>query len=187
MLTKEIIVMFTLLEISNKDENSLKLDYLFVKEASKNDWKKRYQLSCIFKNIPVIKQGNLSDFEYFKVTKKQREPFELANKEYLLLINGTPVSSVYMIHKNEKIVDITVTTLPKYRRKGYAKKAIQLAEEKIFANPNVFFATITDITKEKISSKIAIALGYTYHEETNTFVKANPILEEKITHQVQHA
>ena len=42
----------------------------------------------------------------------------------------------------------------------------------------------TDITKEKISSKIATALGYTYHEETNTFIKANPILEEKITHQL---
>lgn len=176
--------MFSLIEVSIKNENSLKLYYQFVNEASKNDWKKRYQLSCILKNIPVIKQGNLSDFEYFKVTKKQRAFFELANKEYLLLINSTPVSSIYIIPKNERIVDITVTTLPKYRKKGYAKKAIQLAEEKIFANPNVFFATITDITKEKISSKIAIDLGYTYHEETNTFIKANPILEKNITHQL---
>lgn len=32
--------MFTLIEITNKDENSLKLSYLFVKEASANDWKK---------------------------------------------------------------------------------------------------------------------------------------------------
>lgn len=119
-----------------------------------------------------------------KLRKNKETPFELANKEYLLLINGTPVSSIYAIHKNEKVVDITVTTLPKNRKKGYAKKAIQLVEEKIFANPKVFFATITDITKEKISSKIAIALGYTYHEETNTFVKANPILEENITHQL---
>lgn len=174
--------MFTLIEITPYDETSLKLDYQFVKEASQNDWKKRYQLSCIFKNIPVIKQGNLSDFEYFKATKKQKVHFELANKEYLLLVNSTPVSCIYVIQKNEKIVDVTVTTLPKYRRKGYAKIAIQLAEEKIFANPNVLFATITDITKEKISSKIAIALGYAYHEETNTFIKANPILEENITH-----
>lgn len=66
--------MFTLIEITPDNEMSLKLDYLFVKEASKNDWKRRYQLSCIFKNIPVIKQGNLSDFEYFKITKKQRDP-----------------------------------------------------------------------------------------------------------------
>ena len=174
--------MFNLIEISNKNENSLKLYYQFINEASKNDWKKRYQLSCILKNIPVIKQGNLSDFEYFKVTKKQRASFELASKEYLLLLNGIPVSSIYIILKNERIADITVTTLPKYRKKGYAQKAIQLAEEKIFANPNVFFTTITDITKEKISSKIAIALGYAYHEETNTFIKANPILEENITH-----
>ena len=179
--------MFTLLEISNKDENSLKLNYLFVKEASKNDWKKRYQLSCLLKNIPIIKQGNLSDYEYFKATEKQKAPFELANKEYLLLINDIPVSSVYVIHKNEKIVDITVTTLAKYRRKGYAQMAIQLVEEKIFANPNISGQILigdTDITKEKISSKIATALGYTYHEETNTFIKANPILEEKITHQL---
>ena len=187
--------MFTLIEITNKDENSLKLSYLFVKEASANDWKKRYQLSCILKNIPIIKQGNLSDFEYFKVTKKQKASFESANKEYLLLLNGNPVSCIYTIQKVENIIDITVTTLPKYRKKGYAKKGVQLAEEKIFANPNVFFTTITDITKEKIcaiemsgqvggniSSKIAIALGYAYHEETNTFIKANPILEENITH-----
>lgn len=174
--------MFTLIEITNKDENSLKLSYLFVKEASANDWKKRYQLSCILKNIPIIKQGNLSDFEYFKVTKNQKASFESANKEYLLLLNGNPVSCIYTIQKVENIIDITVTTLPKYRKKGYAKKGVQLAEEKIFANPNVFFTTITDITKEKISSKIAIALGYVYHEETNTFIKANPILEENITH-----
>ena len=32
--------MFSLIEISNKDENSLKLYYQFINEASKNDWKK---------------------------------------------------------------------------------------------------------------------------------------------------
>ena len=32
--------MFTLIEISNQEENSLKLSYLFIKEASSNDWKK---------------------------------------------------------------------------------------------------------------------------------------------------
>ena len=59
-----------------------------------------------------------------------------------------------------------------------------MIEEKLFSNPDILFTTITDITKEKISSKIAITLGYTYHEETNTFVKANPILEKNITHQL---
>lgn len=176
--------MFTLIEITSSNETSLKLDYLFIKETSENDWKRRYQLSCILKGIPIIKQGELSDFEYFKITRNQNAPYELANKKYLLLLNGIPVSSIYTIERNKHIIDITVTTLPKYRQKGYAKKAIQLTEEKIFANPNVFFTTITDITKEKISSKIAIALGYIYHEETSTFVKANPTLEEKITHLV---
>lgn len=84
----------------------------------------------------------------------------------------------------KKIVDITVLTLPKYRHKGYAKKAIQLVEEKIFANPNIFFTTITDITKEKISSKIATSLGYTYDENIDIFIKLNPSLEENITHQL---
>ena len=176
--------MFTLIEISDQEENSLKLSYLFIKEASSNDWKKRYQLSCILKGIPIIKQNNLSDFEYFKITRKQKLPFELANKEYLLLLNGKPVSCVYTIQKNEKIVDITVLTLPKYRHKGYAKKAIQLVEEKIFANLNIFFTTITDITKEKISSKIATSLGYTYDENIDIFIKLNPSLEENITHQL---
>ena len=176
--------MFTLIEISNQEENSLKLSYLFIKEASSNDWKKRYQLSCILKDIPIIKQNNLSDFEYFKITKKKKTPFELANKEYLLLLNGKPVSCVYTIQKNEKIVDITVLTLPKYRHKGYAKKAIQLVEEKIFANPNIFFTTITDITQEKISSKIATSLEYTYDENIDIFIKLNPSLEENITHQL---
>ena len=60
--------------------------------------------------------------------------------------------------------------------------AVQLVEEKIFANPDTFFISITDITKERISSRIALSLGYDYDEETNTFVKANPLLEEKIKH-----
>ena len=47
--TKGIIIMVTLVEISNDDENSLKLDYLFVQEATGIDWKSRYQMSCIFK------------------------------------------------------------------------------------------------------------------------------------------
>lgn len=174
--------MFTLLEIRNDDERCLKLDYLFVKEASEIDWKKRYQLSCIIKRVPIITQGSLSDFEYFMVTKKQKSPFDLVSHEYLLLINGTPVSAINGVQKNRRITDITVATLPKYRRKGYAKMAVQLAEEKIFSDPDTFFISITDITKEKISSRIALSLGYDYDEESNTFVKANPLLEEKIKH-----
>ena len=53
---------FTLIEITPYDETSLKLDYLFIREATNTNWKKRYQLSCILKGIPVIKQGTLSDF-----------------------------------------------------------------------------------------------------------------------------
>ena len=174
--------MFTLIEITPSNETSLKLDYLFVKEASGNDWKRRYQLSYIFKNISIIKQGDLSDFEYFKITRNQKAPFELTSKKYLLLLNGNPVTSIYVIERSKNISDITVATLPKYQRKGYAKKAIKMVEEKIFANPDILFTTITDITKEKISSKIATDLGYILFEETNIFVKSNPNLEEKITH-----
>ena len=176
--------MFTLIEITPYDETSLKLDYLFIREATNTNWKKRYQLSCLLKGIPVIKQGTLSDFEYFKKTIKQKAPYEFASKKYLLLLNGNPVSSIYTMERNKNIIDLTVTTLPKYRKKGYAKRAIKMIEEKLFSNPDILFTTITDITKEKISSKIAITLGYTYHEETNTFVKANPILKENITHQL---
>lgn len=174
--------MVTLVEISNDDENSLKLDYLFVQEATGIDWKSRYQMSCILKQLPVIEQKDKSDFEYFVATKRQRSPLELASTEYLLLINGIPVSCINAIQKNKRITDITVATLPKYRRKGYAKMAVQLAEEKIFANPDTFFISITDITKERISSRIALSLGYDYDEKTNTFVKAKPLLEEKIKH-----
>lgn len=175
--------MFTLLEISNDDENSLKLNYLFVKEISGTEWKKQYQMACILKQLPVIKQGSLSDFEYFKVTKKQKSPSEFPSKEYLLIVNGYPVSCINAIQAHERIVDITVVTAPKYRRKGYGKMAVQLAEKKIFMNPNVFFISITDITKEKTSSKLAISLGYDYVKKTNTFVKANSLLEEKLNYK----
>lgn len=64
--------MVTLVEISNDDENSLKLDYLFVQEVTGIDWKSKYQMSCIFKQLPVIEQKDKSDFEYFVVTKRQK-------------------------------------------------------------------------------------------------------------------
>ena len=86
--------MVTLVEISNDDENSLKLDYLFVQEATGIDWKSRYQMSCIFRQLPVIEQKDKSDFEYFVATKRQSSPLELASTEYLLLINGIPVSCI---------------------------------------------------------------------------------------------
>ena len=85
------------------------------------------------------------------------------------------------MERSKNIIDITVTTLPKYRKKGYAKRAIKMIEEKLFSNPDIFFTTITDMTKEKISSKIALNLGSFHDENTNTFVKANPSLEERIT------
>ena len=172
--------MFTLIKVTNEDEYSLKLEYLFTKQATNNEWKKRYQMNCYLRNITPLSQDHLTEFEYFKQTKKQLLPFEFSKQKYLLLVSNNPVTSIYTITKGNQIVDITITTLPDYQNKGYAKKAIQLVEEKVFTNPNILYTSMVDITKERITSRIAIALGYIYHEETNTFVKANPNLEKSL-------
>ena len=82
--------MVTLVEISNDDENSLKLDYLFVQEATGIDWKRRYQMSCIFKQLPVIEQKDKSDFEYFVATKRQKISFRISIYRVLAINQWNP-------------------------------------------------------------------------------------------------
>ena len=52
-----------------------------------------------------------------------------------------------------------------------------MVENDIFSDLNNMFTTITDITKDKISSKIAIKLGYVYYEKTDTYIKGNPRID----------
>lgn len=49
-----------------------------------------------------------------------------------------------------------------------------MLEQMLFQNSNIQFTTIMNLTPNKITTKIAIKLGYTFDEETNYFIKANP-------------
>lgn len=52
--------------------------------------------------------------------------------------------------------------------------AITMIETLLFRQPNILFTTMVDITPTKITTHIALKLGYIFDQNTNTFVKLNP-------------
>jgi len=165
--------MIFLKEITD-DLESYKLLYSFVTSNNKN-WKKTHILSIMMQGRIPPKQQELSDFLYFKLLRKIQKENEFSNsREYLLIVNGQVVTSIYVIMKNKNIADISFMTLEKYRQRGYATKALELIEEVLFKNEDILFTTITDMTRNKISSKIALKMGYVYSTDANCFIKMNP-------------
>lgn len=159
--------MFELIELKN-DEKSLKLEYQFITKIN-NNWKQNYKIGCILKNQKPLLQSNLSDFEYFKLTRQK----DTKVQKYMLIKNNKPVCSIDAIYHNADIVNLVFVTLPEYRHLGYATMAVKMLEAKLFTT-SIKFLTITDITQKRISTKIAIKLGYIYNEEQGVFIKPNP-------------
>lgn len=166
--------MLNLIKIDPKNYFQMNLLYQF--RCDIGNWKRGYLTECLLRGIKPLTQGALSDFQYFKEIYVQERPGNLPSTEYILCDKGTPVTLINTIYASGR-VDLTVTTLPQYRRKGYATAAIQMVENDIFSDLNNMFTTITDITKDKISSKIAIKLGYVYYEKTDTYIKGNPRID----------
>lgn len=165
------VIMLRLVKIEN-DNQSLKLLYKYQKCCNPN-WKQNYIFSCRLKGVYPILQGSLTDYEYFKIIRANTQE-EFSSLEFILMDNDTILGSIYVIMVNCNIADISVFILPEYRRNGFAKMAIGLAEDILFSDANILFATIRDLTKDKVSSHIALELGYAYEEKTDTFVKGNP-------------
>ncbi|MCM1053204.1 MAG: hypothetical protein NC483_04455 [Ruminococcus sp.] len=156
------------------NEESHKLNFKFQTTLNPN-WKEFYIASSIITGHQPLSQGNISDYEFFKlINSKKQASDEFPSTEYYLMENSEPVTAIYIIMRTPNIADITITTIPEKRNQGFAKTAITMIEKILFQNPNIFFTTITDITEIKISSRLAISLGYEYDEDTNTFVKLNP-------------
>lgn len=155
-------------------EEGYQLYYSYIKHNDHN-WKINLGLSCmVLGQIPPI-QNNLSDYEYFKQLYRFQKQNQLVPMEnYILVVNGIPVTSVGIMMRSPHIADISYTTAVRYRRRGYATQAVSLVEQQLFCNPNILFTTILDLSLDNVSSKIALKLGYTYNEETNYFIKANP-------------
>jgi len=153
--------------------NYFQMDLLYRFRCDIGNWKSGYLTECLLRGMKPLTQGTLSDFEFFKAIHAQERPGDLPSCEYILCDKGTPVTLINAISGSGR-VDLTVTTLPKFQRKGYATAAIHMVEKDIFADLNNLFTTITDITTEKISSKIAVKLGYVYYEKTGIYIKGNP-------------
>ena len=167
-------------------EESYQLYYSYIKHND-NNWKINLGLSCMALHQTPPKQDNLSDYEYFKQLYQVQKQNELVpTQNYILVVNGIPVTSVGIMMRHPHIADISYTTATKYRRRGYATQAVSLVEQRLFQNPDILFTTILDISLDNISSKIALKLGYTYDEDTNYFIKANPNIDLEALIQQNH-
>ena len=152
--------------------NYFQMGLLYQFRCEVGNWKSGYLTECLLRGIKPLTQGSLSDFNFFKAIHAQKSPGDLPNTEYILCDKGTPVTLINAIYGSGR-VDLTVSTLPKYQRKGYATAAIHMAEKDIFSDLNNLFTTITDITTEKISSRIAVKLGYVFYDKTGIYIKGN--------------
>lgn len=163
-----------LLRPIEEDEESYKLLYTFTKNNNPN-WKENYLMSFLIQGIELIKQGTMTDYDYFKKLQEIEKRYKtIPSKEYMVILNDIPVVSICITMRNEHIADISFGTDKDHRNKGYTTQALNMIEQMLFQNPNIQFTTIMDYTPDKITSKIALKSGYTFNEDTNYFIKANP-------------
>ncbi len=157
-----------------EDEESYKLLYAFTKKNN-TEWKQQFLMSSLLQGLIPLKQGNLSDYEYFKKFHKWlKEHEDFPSQDYMLMENNIPITSIYIIMRTNNIADISFITDKNHLRKGYATKALTMIEQILFQNTEIMFTTILDLTPNKITSKIALKSGYFYNEDTKYFIKANP-------------
>lgn len=160
--------MFILQKIDNKE--AYKLYYEFIKSANP-EWKKTYEMECVFLKQTKLEQNEMSDYEYFLKTRVD------LNNKYLLLWQNKPVCLIMISERNDTTKDISFSTVPVYQRKGFATQAVKMVEEMLFQKDNVLFTSIVDMNPKHISGKIAENLDYKYLEDGGFYLKVNPNLE----------
>lgn len=161
--------------------NNNKYELLYVFHMINNpDWKINLIKSCFRQKIIAPKQGNMSDFEYFKTLINLIESKDYAkHDDYFLLLDRKPIALLYVMYRSLDTVDLSVFVAPAYQHQGYATEATKLIETELFLNQKMKRITIMDKTENKVSSKIAEKLGYTYIKEKDYFQKDNPYPKEK--------
>lgn len=164
------------------NEESYQLLYSFILKNNP-EWKKDFLLTYLILGISPIQQNDLSDYEYFKLlTKKQKALETIPSYDYLLVDRQIPVVSIKVIMRNQHIADLSFVTDIQHRHRGYATKALEMIENLLFQNADIFFTTINDMTTDCISSKMALKAGYVLQPEFGYFIKANSnlCLEEDV-------
>lgn len=167
-----------MLELRKIDNQEVNEQLFFSFEKANPNWKESYQMGCFLLEIPVPKQGSLSDYDYFKrMRRTQKQQEQASSEDYLLLDKNHAVSSIHVIMRNRNIADLSFFTAPSERRKGYASKAVALIENKLFQNPELLFTTMFDMTQTGVTTKLALKSGYVFDEDAKLFVKANPNID----------
>ena len=163
-----------LLKIDVHNEDSFKYYRQFL--ASDNfDWKKEMTLRLVRENVVPPSQRDLTDDEYCKFLYLLLKEIDYDDEdEYLLVDGNNPVTFIVATNNDDNTVEISYRTAECYRNKGYATKALQILEEKLFNNQKVYSVILRDVSLNKITSKIATSSGYTYDDKTNSFFKSNP-------------
>lgn len=132
-------------------------------------WKENYVVSCMMQSKEPLQQGNLTDFQFFCITRA-------GAKQYLLLDGEKAVTLVWVIDRNGTTKDIGFSTAKEEQRKGYATLAVSLIERILFADPTVAFLSMVDMSENGVTSKIAEKRGYMFSPLEGIYLKVNPNL-----------
>lgn len=163
-----------LLKIDVHNDDSFKYYRQFL--ASDNfDWKKEMSLRLARENVVPPTQKEMTDDEYCKFLYLLLKSVDYDDEdEYLLVDGNVPVTFIVATNNSDNTREISYRTAKSYRNRGYATKALQILEEKLFEDQDVHSVVLTDVSLNKVTSKIAINNGYTYDEKRKNFFKANP-------------
>ena len=138
----------------------VELDYL-VATKSGDVWKKAYFRRCMLEECEVISQGNMSDFEYYKLLyKAPRFDYYLLDKDdvgdVLKVVGRAQVSE-----RGEGQRDIQYVLIEsEYRGMGYGTIFFSLLIDSIFSDATISKIFIEDKSQHGQTGKILTKLGY---------------------------
>lgn len=168
-----------LFKIEN-NETSNKLRYYFC-ISNGNDWKEKYKINCKIMKKEILEQNDLSDYDFFLKINPYIDNDENMSR-YFLIVDGEPATQIVLTKDNDDIVDITLSTSNKFKRKGCATIGIELVEEMLFEDPSIKGTKLIDLfSTGGATTKIAEKLGYKKQEDEIIFIKENPNFNKKNT------
>ena len=164
-----------MLHLIKLDSENQRISFDFARTNNPN-WKKAYVAKFILAGSSIPKQGNLSDFDYYLLLRREiaKTPWFSPTEEYMLMDDSLPITEIYLIKRNANVIDISFTTHINHRGKGYASKALEMIENVLFKDENTFFTTMTDMSPNGETTKIARKAGYIFNDKSGYFIKFNP-------------
>ena len=163
------------IEIIKPDyELGMKFDFYSIK-AKGVDWKNIYKRNCFLLKYDFIKQGSMSDFEYFKVTR-ERPKFD-----YYVIKDGISIGGAVVTKCEDSYAYIACARIEEgYRGCGYGERLIAYVCDELLKDSSIKGVMMDDISVGRLTSKIGIKLGF-YNVDDDILLKENKnYIESKV-------